>query len=201
MGKALELAVRCAITSQESNPFGAWRYSPNATDADTSVAGAVLMGLLGARNAGVAVPDEALDKALTYFQGMTLKDGTVAYSGGMGHGDSHARSAITALVYAVGKRKDTDTYKAAMEYVSKTADDVTSMWGEYRAYYLAQALFQGNYPLWRRWTKENTERLADLQSDNGAILLPNAAMGEEYSTAMALLSAGVSYCFLPIYER
>ncbi len=47
IGAALELAVRAAITSQRKNPLGAWRYSPDGADADTSVSGAVLVGLLG----------------------------------------------------------------------------------------------------------------------------------------------------------
>jgi len=38
------------------NPLGAWRYSPEATDADTSVSGAILVGLLAARNAGSKCP-------------------------------------------------------------------------------------------------------------------------------------------------
>ena len=57
IGEALELAVKLAVSSQKKNPSKAWRYSPNAKDADTSIAGAVLMGLLAARNAGVDVPD------------------------------------------------------------------------------------------------------------------------------------------------
>jgi hypothetical protein len=201
LAEALELAVRCAITSQDKNSQGAWRYDPNNDDADTSAAGAVLMGLLGARNAGIAVPDQNLEKALGYYQGMTMKSGMVGYSGSMGLGESHARSAIAALVHAVAKKKDSDTFRAAMDYVSKTADDSTSAWAEYRSYYLAQALFQGNYPLWRRWTRENTQRLAELQADDGSILIPGASHGPEYSTGMALLSAALNYCFLPIYER
>ena len=47
IGKALELAVRCALTAQKKNPWGAWRYSPESQDADTTVSGTVLMGLLG----------------------------------------------------------------------------------------------------------------------------------------------------------
>ena len=43
IGQALELAVRAAITSQKRNQFGGWRYSPESTDADTSVSGAVLV--------------------------------------------------------------------------------------------------------------------------------------------------------------
>src|SRR5262245_44344995 len=84
VGQALELAVRAAITSQKKNSQGAWRYSPNSTDADTSVSGAVLVGLLAARNAGIEVPDESIEKAITYYTKMTSPSGQVGYSGGFG---------------------------------------------------------------------------------------------------------------------
>ena len=49
IGQSLELAVRTSITSQKKNSFGGWRYSPDANDADTSVSGAVFVGLLAVR--------------------------------------------------------------------------------------------------------------------------------------------------------
>ena len=64
---ALELAVRAAITSQKNNSQGEWRYSPDSTDADTSVSGAVLVGLLAARNAGIEIPDQSIDKAISFI--------------------------------------------------------------------------------------------------------------------------------------
>ena len=69
IGEALELAVRCAVTSQKKSRRGGWRYSPNSGDADTSVSGAVLMGLLAARNAGIEVPDKTVDGALAPWRG------------------------------------------------------------------------------------------------------------------------------------
>ena len=45
IAQALDLAIRCAATAQKKNRWGGWRYSPDATDADTSVTGAVLMGI------------------------------------------------------------------------------------------------------------------------------------------------------------
>ena len=120
IGQALELAVRAAITSQKKNPLGAWRYSPDATDADTSVSGAVLVGLLAARNAGIEVPDEAIDKAISYYKSMTSTSGQVAYAGGMGgFGDSLARSSIATLVYAVARRKDLPEFKATLGYLKE----------------------------------------------------------------------------------
>src|SRR3954470_12299163 len=98
IGQALELAVRAATTSQKKNPLGAWRYSPDAHDADTSVSGAVFVGLLAARNAGIEVPDESIDKAIAYYASMTSTGGEVGYSGGMGgFGDSLAGSSIATL--------------------------------------------------------------------------------------------------------
>jgi len=77
------------------NPFGAWRYSPDAIDADTSVAGAVLMGLLACRNAGFSVPDDTINKGVDYIRKSTAKNGFVAYSGGIGGGgESMSRSSV-----------------------------------------------------------------------------------------------------------
>ena len=112
IGKALELAVRTAITSQTKNSVGAWRYSPDATDADTSVSGSVMVGLLAARNAGIEVPDKAIDRAIEYFTSMTSSSGQVAYAGGLGGFDnSPARVSIATLVYSVSGRKDLKEFK------------------------------------------------------------------------------------------
>ncbi|MEM6915834.1 MAG: squalene--hopene cyclase, partial [Verrucomicrobiota bacterium] len=43
---ALEKSIELAVTAQKANRWGGWRYSPTSTDADTSVTGSVLMGLL-----------------------------------------------------------------------------------------------------------------------------------------------------------
>jgi hypothetical protein len=201
LGEALELAVRCAVTSQANNPFKAWRYSPDAIDADTSASGAVLMGLLGARNAGVAVPDTAIDGAVEYFESMTTSSGGVNYSGIGGLGRSIARSSICTLVLAIAKRQDSKAYQNAQQYVCETWEDPEEGWTGYGNYYRAQALFQANHALWRRWTAVNTQYLAEIQAEDGSIPLRGASHGPAYSTGMALLSAGLNYCLLPIYER
>jgi hypothetical protein len=88
LGESLELAVKLAVTSAKKNPLGAWRYSPDANDHDTSVSGAILMGLLGARNAGIEVPDETIDKAIKYFTAMTGANGMVGYMSPQGGSDA-----------------------------------------------------------------------------------------------------------------
>ena len=116
IGASLELAVRAAITSQKKNPLGGWRYSPDTSDADTSVSGAVLVGLLAARNAGIEVPDDCIDRAISYYTKMTSASGQVAYSGGLGGFDeSLARISIGSLVYSLARRKDLAQFKLPFE--------------------------------------------------------------------------------------
>ncbi|MBS0262680.1 MAG: squalene--hopene cyclase, partial [Planctomycetes bacterium] len=154
IGQTLELAVRAAVTSQKRNQLGAWRYSPSGNDADTSVSGSVLVGLLAARNAGIEVPDEAIDKAISYYKSMTSPSGQVAYAGIGGFDESLARISIGTLVYAIARRKDLPQYKATLGYLkAKIEQPVQGGWVEYTRYYQAQALFQGDVESWEKWNK------------------------------------------------
>jgi hypothetical protein len=196
LAAALQLAIQCAATSQKKNRFGGWRYSPDATDADTSVTGAVLMGLLAARNAGLEVADATVDAALEYMRRSTGKDGSVAYSGGLGGmGGSMNLSAISALVGAVSKTKETEQYKAALRRIVEGLEQRETSYPEYNRYYMAQALFQGDYAAWQKWNGAKVRELHEMQREDGAI-----GQGA-YGTGMSLLAIALNYRFLPIYER
>ncbi len=199
IGQALELAVRCAITSQKKNPYGGWRYSPDARDADTSVSGAVMVGLLAARNAGIEVPDAVIDKAVAYFASMTSSGGSVGYSGGVGgFGESLARSSIATLVFAIAKRKDLKQYKSALGYIASQLEGTDASWAEYGRYYQAQALFQGDVEAWKKWNNALIRRLRPMQNADGSF---TGTLGPTVSTSMNLLALALNYRFLPIYER
>lgn len=200
IGVSLELAVRAAITSQKKNSLGAWRYSPDSTDADTSVSGAVLVGLLAARNAGIEVPDEVTDKAIKYFTSMTSSGGQVGYSGGFGGFDeSFARISIATLVYSVARRKDLPQFKATLAYLTQRLEGVPQQnWPEYTRYYQAQALFQGDVEAWEKWNKLLVRQLKTSQAADGSI---RGQQGPAIGTSMSLLALALNYRFLPIYER
>ena len=198
IGAALERAVGCIITSQDQNPFGGWRYTPTAKDADISVSGANIVALLAARNAGVEIPDENINKAVKLLEQATNDAGAVAYqvgSVGFAFGDSLARSSIACLSLSIAKRKDTKAYEATLKYLTERIDQPPRSWKYYTRYYMAQALFQGDFDAWSEWDKINTEMLQEEQSDDGSI------GGSTYSTAMSLLSMALNFRFLPIYER
>lgn len=196
IGQTLDLAIRCAATSQKKNRLGAWRYSPDATDADTSVTGAVLMGLLACRNAGLDVPDETINGGMEYMRRSTGKDGSVAYSGGFGSmGGSMNLTAISTLVGAVTKTKGTDQYKASLQRLQENLEHRETTYPEYFRYYMAQALFQGDYDSWQKWNAGKVRELHDAQHDDGSF------GNGSYGTGMSLLGLALNYRFLPIYER
>lgn len=197
VGEALELAVRCAVASQKRNSAGGWRYSPDGNDADTSVSGAVLVGLLAARNAGIEVPDAVIDRAITYFKQMTSNSGAVAYSGiGGGFDHSPARISIGTLVYAIARRKDLPQYKATLEYLKQNLEQVGN--GDYCNYYEAQALFQGDVEAWEKWNKLLVREMKAKQKADGSI---GGDMNGSVGTSLPLLALALNYKFLPIYER
>jgi len=206
LGQALELAARCAVTSAKANPHGAWRYSPDAKDADTSVSGAVLMGLLAARNAGVEVPDEAIDRAIKYFVSMTGPNGQVGYSGSPG-GGSDAVTSIAVLVYSIARQKSLPQYDKALGYLKgRSRSGETGMEGypTYTRYYRAQALFQGDVESWEQWNAGLVQELKKLQDKQGSFsgfAGRGGGFGGTVDTTLALLSLAVNYKFLPVYER
>lgn len=198
IAEAIDLAVRAAATAQKKNQWGGWRYTPDSTEADTSVTGAVLMGLLAARNAGFEVPDEMIEAALEYLRKSTAENGMVAYSGLGGMGESMNRSAIATLVFAVGKKKQWEEFAATLKYVSSNLEHSEQSYPAYFRYYMAQALFQGDIEAWEKWNGETIRQLKGEQQSDGSF---SGHQGTEYGTGMALLALALNYRFLPIYER
>ncbi len=61
---ALQRAARFTWTAQ--NLQGGWRYVPNAEDSDMSITVCQVVALRAARNKGIQVPRESIDKAVEY---------------------------------------------------------------------------------------------------------------------------------------
>ena len=203
IGAALELAVRCAVTSAKRNPYGGWRYGPEQTDADTSVSGAVLMGLLAARNAGIEVPDETIDRAIKYYASMTAANGQLGYSGAPG-GGSDAVTSIGVLVFSIAQRKELPEYKRALAYLKERSGGTgDGNWPTYTLYYRSQALFQGDVAAWERWNAGLVRQLKSLQAKDGSFggFANRGGSGGVVDTSLALLALAVNFKFLPVYER
>ncbi len=158
-----------------------------------------MIGLLAARNSGIEVPDDAIDKAILYFRSMTVRSGEVNYlNAADGVATSLARTAIVTLALAVAHRKDLREYGITLGTLMQRLDEPAGQFGEYTLYYEAQALFQGDYPSWQRWNKLLIRRLKEAQMPDGSF---EGRFAPTISTSLSLLSLALNYRFLPIYER
>ncbi len=197
LGPALDRAVRLILAAQIRNPMGGWRYSPDAEDADTTVSGAQVVALLAARNAGWFVPEEALDRAIRFYQSCQLGDGQMGYTGPDG-GGSPARNAIAVAVAALSRRTDGDLFRRAWAVLRTTDPREGGGYFFYYLYYAAQAFFQADPAAWERWNSRAVRTLLELQGPDGSWSGPH---GTAFSTSAALLTLAVNYRLLPIYER
>jgi hypothetical protein len=194
LGPALQKAVQLILSSQARNPMGAWRYSPESTDADTTVSGAQMVALFAARNAGLAVPEEAIQKGLQFFKQCQTPDGGYGYTSNVG--PNAARTAIGCLVLALAKQKNSPAFQAAFKYLEQTPSE--SHYHHYYLYYAAQAFFQSSQSAWQAWNRKNIRALTTSQAADGSW---EGQFGGTFSTAASLLSLALNYRYLPIYER
>ncbi len=195
LGPSLQKAVELILSAQAANPTGGWRYMPSSRDADTTISGAQLMALLAARNAGIAVPDSAIERAVELICLHQSGDGGFGYTSAAG--TTPASSAIGALMLALTKENRSAAYQRALRYV----EQVWLNGGQrqhYYLYYASQALFHGNMESWSRWNKDNLAWLTARQSSDGRW---SGSEGDVFCTSAALLSLALHYRYLPIYER
>ena len=195
IGPALEKAVKLILTAQKTNPNGAWRYSPESYDADSTVTGCQLVALYAARNAGLEVPDEAFDKGIKFMLSCQTEDGGIGYMNATS--PNPARTSIGALVLALAKKKDSKEFRQAFLFL-KEAQPEESSYLQYYMYYAAQAFFRTTPQAWAEWNKANIRALQETQLPDGSW---QGNFGKTFTTSASLLSLALNYRFLPIYER
>lgn len=196
IANALTKAVDLILSSQRRNRFGGWRYTPDSNDADTSVAGAQVVALFAARNAGIAVPDEAIKRALNYLASCRSNEGSFGYTGSSG--GKPTLTAIGVLCFALAKDKDTRAFTSSVDYLRRNLDYRDRHYPYYFEYYMSQALFHADEPLWDEWNARNIRYLGTIQAQDGSF---PGNQGPSFNTAGALLSLALNFRFLPIYER
>ena len=195
----LKKAVELILSSQEKNRFKAWRYSPEAQDADSSVSAACFVALIAARNAGLRVPDNAIDGTLKFFTDcQSPSGGGIGYTPGSGSHGGNATTAIGVAAFAYARRKDQPTFVKAFTALKKNSESGGSSYPFYGEYYAAQAFFQSDVKEWEKWHDQRVQQLVESQTEDGSW---GGSLGAPLSTSFGLLSIALTYRYLPIYER
>jgi hypothetical protein len=194
---SLQAAVDLLVRTQ--NDQGGWRYEPRPKDADLSVTVCQIMALRAARNAGLGVPRETIDRATEYVRRSQNPDGGFMYQ----WRESESRMALTAAalvsLYNLGISEGEEIEKG-FQYLDLaiTQNRPGGNYFFYAYYYAVQAYWHRGGQAW----SDNYTRLRNLilplQRESGAWEDPSST---EYGTAMALLILQVPRTVLPIFQR
>jgi len=198
---ALERAVEVILRAQ--SPLGGWRYAarPDAGQ-DTSVTAMVFVSLASAREAGILIPTETIDRVTGYLRDQVWNEAT----GGFGYqGNRGATIACTAGgVYAAqlcGNR-DAEWVSAALNYLENNPNVFSRKDNGhfyYSHYYAMQAMVQAGDQRYAKWYPKIRDALIGLQKPNGSW----QEKEEDYphKTPMAIIILGTPHRYIPVYQR
>ena len=197
---ALVRAVELIVGTQ--NEEGGWRYNPVPFDADVSVTICQVMALRSARNAGIKVPKQTIDRAVEYVRRCQNPDGGFKYMLQAGGSAWPRSAAAVATLYYAGIYED-DSIERGLQYLMRNSFPGTGMAGQahfyYGHYYAIQAMYMAGGEKWEKWWPAARDEIVDRQSSNGG-WLDNHSGGDDAS-AMSLIVLQMPKRYLPIFQR
>jgi hypothetical protein len=192
---AIKQAVDVIVRAQHAQ--GGWRYQPNGVDRDISVTVMQLVALASAKEAGILVPDETINRALKFVKSCQCSNGGFGYEGPNGPGIGRTGAGVVSLTLC-GQR-DSKEVKRGLQYLRDEGVNAGVQWFYYGQYYAVQAMYQSGEKDFQAWYPRIRDVLVSRQrGDGGWSDLPSP---DSYCTPMAILILGVPYRYLPIYQR
>ena len=199
LGGVLDKAVKRIVEGQ--NKDGGWRYQPGSEDADVSVTVCQVMALRAARNAGIHVPAEVIDRSVEYLRRAQNPDGGFMYMIEGGPSAFPRSAAAIVALYSAGIYEG-DEIVRGLDYLmqSQPRGDFFNRQQHYfyGHYYAVQAMWQAGGEYWRKWYPAIRDQLLARQRDDGSWL---DTIGPEYGTAMAAIILQMPNNYLPIFQR
>lgn len=220
--EALQRSVN--LISDSQNQEGGWRYKPFAPDSDMSLTVCQVMALRAARNSGLFVPHNVIDKAVAYVRKSARQPGEENYSprwrrwrdeefhGGVFKYQLSRRSrssfALTAAgvttLYGAGVYDD-PLIERGLDYMSEHFEAYSSNYDEhfllyYGNYYAVQAFYQAGKERWERYFTAMREFLLNRQAAEGSWEC-RVGPGKTFATAVATLILAIPFQYLPIFQR
>ena len=195
----LSAAVDLIVRSQ--NNQGGWRYEPRPNDADLSVTVCQVMALRAARNAGVGVAKETIDRAVDYIRRSQNPDGGFMYQRTGGQSRFPLTAAAVVALYNAGIYESSEI-DAAIKYLQDNFASCSSLQKEtffyYAHYYSVQAFWHRGGDQWKQWYQRLRRILLQLRTDKQGWF---DFYSSEYGTAMACLILNMPRTVLPIFQR
>lgn len=208
--KTLRTATHFIVSHQ--NAVGGWRYSPDSDEADLSVTVCQVQALRAARDAGIAVPQAAIQRVLDYLANSRIPTGGNA---GCFYYKITGRAAFTKTSFAVNAAATTalqsagvyteDRYGRALRYLEDNYAEVnrhypTHFYYWYGNYYATQALHMQGGPRFRTFYDRIARDLISRQQPDGR-WKNDTGPGDVFATAVACLILQVPGANLPIFQN
>ena len=197
---ALERVVNIILRSQ--SPLGGWRYAarPDAGQ-DTSVTAMVFVSLASAREAGVLVPVETIERLTGYLRDQVYSE----QRGGFGYqGKGYTIACTAGGTYAaqLAGNRDTEWVQAALNTLEndpKVFSRKDNGVFYYSHYYAMQAMVQAGEERYARWYPRIRDALITLQQPNGS--WDEEGRESPHKTPMAIIILGTPNRYIPVYQR
>ncbi len=195
----LSRAVKLIVNTQ--NEDGGWRYQPQRRDADISVTICQVMALRAAKNSGIFIPHETIDRCIDYVKRSQNRDGGFMYTLEGGLSDFSRSAAGVVALYSAGVYEGDEIDKGLaylMEYLPDDRLRVQESHFFYGHYYAVQAMWHAGGDYWASWYPAIRDKLIARQSEDGSWI---NSICPEYGTAMAAIILQLPNNCLPILQR
>lgn len=195
LSKAVQLII------QTQNDEGGWRYHPVRADADISVTICQVMALRAARNAGIHVPRETIDRCIEYVKRSQNADGGFMYMLQGGQSAFPRSAAGVVALYSAGVYEGPEIDKGVgylMDFLPQGGAFHRESHYFYGHYYAVQAMWHSGGSQWQKWYPAIRDELLALQRPDGSWM---DSICQEYGTAMAAIILQMPNNYLPIFQR
>ena len=208
---ALERAVNLIVDTQ--NAYGGWRYNPFDREIDLSVTVCQVQALRAARNIGIRVPPETIDRAIAYVRQSRVEGGSsrgLFYYKIYGRGaydkpNEYAINAAALTALSSAGIHDDNLTDPVLEFLGRAYGNIADYYAThfyfwYGNYYAAQAFYQHGGPRCRKFFARLSQDLLQAQEADGR-WRNRVGPGDELATAVACILLQMPKQYLPIFQR
>lgn len=195
----LTKAVQLIIDTQ--NNQGGWRYQPQRRDADLSVTICQIMALRAAKNSGLFVPKETIDRCLAYVRKSQNADGGFTYTLDGGESAFPRSAAGLVALYSAGVYEGTEIDRGLqylMKHVPNNRSQIRGTYFFYGHYYGVQAAWHAGGDNWSRWYPAIRDYLLKTQDEKGTWA---NTICPAYGAAMGAIILQIPNHCVPILQR
>ena len=201
----IDVMTRAVIfCGQAQTKAGGWGYvsAKDGNDFDEgSTTITQVQALRGCRNAGIPVPKEIIDRAVSYIHRCAINEGRggIQYNIHGGGGRPPISAAAIACLFDAGEYDD-KFVPNLLQYSDRHLGNLTSNDGHwhYAHYYYAQVKYRQGGKDWEDYRHRLFQRLLREQGGDGSW---NGNIGKVYITSINLTVLQIENGALPIYMR